>query len=111
MDSTPPEARFAALVDALRDTPGVAAPGAEGGRRFGDGALKAHGRIFAMLAQGRLVLKLPRQRVDALIQAGLGERFDPGHGRIMKEWLSLSPDAPEDWLALAREALAFVAPR
>jgi hypothetical protein len=51
-----------------------------------------------MLSKGRLVVKLPRQRIDALVATGAGERFDPGHGRLMKEWLPL-----------AREALAFVA--
>ena len=61
-----------------------------------------------MLVDGRLVLKLPAQRVNALIDSGDGTRFDPGHGRLMKEWVTLSPDV-DDWLPLAREALAFVA--
>lgn len=87
-------------------------PAAEAGKAkqgFGSSALKVHGKIFAMLVTGRLVLKLPRQRVDALIAAGDGARFDPGHGRLMKEWLSVEPASAADWLPLAREALAFVA--
>ena len=32
----------------------------------------------------------------------------PGHGRLMKEWLAVSPKSKLDWLALAKEALAFV---
>ena len=41
-----------------------------------------------MLVNDRLVVKLPRSRVDELVAAGEGDRFDPGHGRIQKEWLS-----------------------
>jgi hypothetical protein len=50
--------------------------------------------------------------VDALIAAGDGERFDPRRdGRLMKEWLVVAPSAEARWLALAREALAFVGAR
>jgi hypothetical protein len=62
-----------------------------------------------MLVKGRLVVKLPRQRVDALIASGDGARFDPGHGRLMKEWLTVEPASEEEWLPLAREAMEFVA--
>ena len=43
--------------------------------------------------------------------SGSGTRFDPGHGRLMKEWLVVEPTSDHDWLPLAREALAFVAAR
>lgn len=62
-----------------------------------------------MLSHGNLVVKLPKSRVDALIADGTGGPYDAGKGSPMKEWLAVSPDA--DWSALAREALAFVAPR
>jgi hypothetical protein len=77
------------------------------GRLFASDGLKVHGKIFAMLVRGSLVVKLPRARVDALIASESGERFDPGHGRLMKEWVVIAPGAG-DWLALAREARAFV---
>jgi hypothetical protein len=102
-----PEERYAALVDELVGGPGVTPPAAGSG--FGASALKADGRIFAMLVDGSLVVKLPRSRVDALIAAGEGGPFDAGKGRPMKEWVTLAPGA--DWPALAREALAFVSPR
>jgi len=76
-------------------------------RRFGSNGLKVDGRIFAMLAQSTVVMKLPRERVDALVAAGAGEPFDPGHGRRMTEWIALRGDTRR-WLALAREAHAFV---
>ncbi len=78
------------------------------GKGFGSAALKIEGKIFAMLsAKSQFVVKIPRQRVDELMEAGRGVRFDPGHGRIMKEWLAVDPDSEEDWLALAREAMEF----
>ncbi len=105
--------RYAAVIEALITVPGVACdPPGSGRRSFGDGALKVEGKIFAMVSsQDRFVVKLPRQRVEALIASGEGERFDPGHGRVMREWLSLKPDSSLDWLDLARRALDFVTPK
>lgn len=86
------------------------APGAE--QKFGSAALKVNNKIFAMLVRSKLVVKLPRQRVDALIASGDGEAFDPRQdGRLMKEWLSLDPMSDQDWLSLAREAMEFVSSR
>jgi hypothetical protein len=101
-----PQERYAALVEAFLGDHDVE----QSGRGFGADALKMHGKIFAMLAGGRLVVKLPRQRVDALVASGEGERFDPRRdGRLMREWLALAPTSEIDWLTLAREAKTFVA--
>ena len=81
------------------------------GEPFGAISLKTNGKIFAMLVNGRLVVKLDRQRVDELVGSGAGKRFDPGHGRLMKEWLDLDSDSDETWLDLATESEAFVAKR
>jgi len=75
---------------------------------FGSSALKVDGKIFAMLVKDWLVVKLPEHRVDTLVTLGEGERYDPGGGRFMKEWVTIGPQAHEQWLDLAREALAFV---
>lgn len=106
-----PEERYAALIAAFRDHPDVTPPnGPQSKRGFGASELKVHNKIFAMLSGGRLVVKLPRQRVDALVASGEGERFDPRRdGRLMKEWLALAPTSKLEWLPLAREAMAFVA--
>jgi hypothetical protein len=53
------------------------------------------------------VLKLPADRVTALIAAGEGVAFDANKGTAMREWFSLAPEADRDWLSLATEALAF----
>jgi hypothetical protein len=103
-----PEERFATIVEALLSNPDVTPP--SDGKRFGSSGLKIHNKISAMLVGGKLVVKLPKPRVDALIACGDGERFDPRRdGRLMKEWLSLEPTSEEEWLPLAREAMEFVA--
>ena len=55
-----------------------------------------------MVTRGRLVVKLGRPRVDELVAGGLGERFDTGRGRVMKEWFALTADRP--WEELTGEA-------
>jgi TfoX/Sxy family transcriptional regulator of competence genes len=79
-------------------------------RMFGSAGSRTHGKTFAMLVNGRLVVKLPRGRVEELLAAGAGDRFDPGHGRLMREWVSLAEAAdPTACRKLMAEALAFVA--
>jgi hypothetical protein len=80
---------------------------------FGSGALKVNGKIFAMVdSKGEFVVKLPKPRVDELVKAGVGTLFEPGPGRVMKEWLAMARE-PKDpnWLALAREGCRFVGAR
>ena len=74
----------------------------------GDPVYKVGGKIFAMLTEGRLVVKLPRQRVDELVGAGTGGPFEAGGGRVMREWVTVSPAHGEEWPALADEAHRFV---
>jgi hypothetical protein len=101
--------RYEDLVDELVGVVGVTPP--RGGGGFGRSALRFQGKIFAMLVRGRLVVKLPAGRVDALIAEGEGVHFDANKGTPMREWLSLDPDSGQDWLALAREALDFARSR
>ncbi len=98
--------RFAALVDAFADEPGVSLPGEPGHRGFGADALQVDGSIFAMLVKGALVLKLPASRVAHLVGSGAARPFANGAGRVMREWAVLA-DAGDD-LGLAREALEHV---
>jgi TfoX/Sxy family transcriptional regulator of competence genes len=93
--------RFAPVVAAFAGDPEVSA-----GTMMASFGLKVNGKIFAMVAKGRLVVKLPRSRVDELVNGGAGERFDPGHGRVMKEWIAIEGDA--GWVELAEEAHRFV---
>ena len=102
------EERYAALVETLLGETDVTSPSLDGPQRFGSTSLKINNKIFAMLVQGRLVVKLPAQRVDALAAAGEGQHFDPGKGQLMKEWFSVEPGAEDEWLPLATEAMQFV---
>lgn len=99
------EGRYEDLVDELIGAEGVTPP--RGGSGFGRSALRCQGKIFAMLVRGRLVLKLPARRVDELIEAGEGVRFDANKGTPMKEWFSLDSGSGRAWLPLASEALEF----
>jgi len=100
-----PEQRYEDLIDEFAGEDGVLPP--QGGSGFGRGALRYRRKIFAMLVRGRLVVKLPRPRVDELVAGGHGERFDANKGTPMKEWLSLDPESDLAWPPLAREALDF----
>jgi TfoX/Sxy family transcriptional regulator of competence genes len=103
-----PDARYEALVATFLSTTQASLSTKPG---FGSSALWVSGKIFAMLVRGRLVVKLPRQRVDALVAEGSAARWGPGTGRVMKEWLSIEPAFEDQWLALATEALRFVESR
>ena len=105
------EERFAKIVQALSRYSGVTPPDTtQPKKRFGSSGLKVHDKIFAMISsKGEFVVKLPEQRVDGLVTSGKGKRFDPGHGRLMKEWLTVETTSEEVWLQLAKEAMEFVA--
>jgi hypothetical protein len=100
------ETRFAILVAALADEPGVEL--ATGRRGFGRGTLQVRGRIFAMISGGRLVLKLPKDRVAELVATGTGAPFDAGKGRPLAEWVAVIDADDASWSDLARVAAAFV---
>jgi hypothetical protein len=104
-EETQAERRYEDLIGELIGSAGVTPP--QGGSGFGRSAVRFQKKIFVMLVRGRLVLKLPADRVDALIAAGEGVRFDANKGTPMKEWFSLDPDSEVPWLPLAQEALDF----
>ena len=58
-------------------------------------------------SKAQFVVKLPRERVDELVRLGIGEYFDPGHGRLMKEWVALDGHHSL-WVNLAKEARDYV---
>jgi len=87
----------------------IAKRGVTSGTGFGNSeGLRVSGKIFAMLVRGELVVKLPRDRVDELVDAGAARRFDAGKGRPMKEWASVSASASRRWRGLVEEARSFV---
>ena len=106
--STQTQRRFADVVERLASEAKVSV-GQTGKKGFGSSALQVNGKIFAMISSAdAFVVKLPKQRVEELEAAGVGQKFDPGRGRLMKEWLAVHPKSKQSWLALAREALSYV---
>ena len=94
---------LAPVADAFADVRGVSRR-----RMFSsENAFSVNGKIFAMLTRGCFVVKLPKERVDDLVEAGKGKRFDPGHGRLMREWISIEAGVLP-WVALAKEAHSYV---
>lgn len=82
-----------------------AAPDVAVGRMFGSEGYSVRGKLFAFVdSSGRLVVKLPEERID---------RLDLDHmvmrGRPMREWAAVPYDGGLDrWRDLATEAYAFV---
>ena len=99
---------YAVVVAALCAEAGVSQGAST--RGFGAGTLRAHGKIFAMLAsRERFVVKLPQARVAELLENGAGAPFDMGHGRVMRERVVITAADPSRRIALAREAWLHVA--
>ena len=98
-------ARLDALAAAFADQPGVTV--GHGRRGFGSGTLMVDGRIFALVSDERLVLKLPAPRVAALISDGQGLPYTAGKTTPLREWVEVS-GAADAWPDLGREALLFV---
>lgn len=102
-----PEERFKKVASAMRRNSEVSLGATKG---FGSSALTVGGKIFAMLAPKHgFVMKLPKARVDELVDCGEGTRFEPGPGRVMKEWFVVDAGSDLDWATLASEAMKFVA--
>ena len=55
---------------------------------------------------GTLVLKLPRERVTELVDAGTGDPFAPA-GKVFREWVSIPAPDRELWRELLAEAVGF----
>ena len=99
------ESRFAAIASGFLDDPNVTE-----GTGFGSGpGLRIRGKIFAMLVGGRLAVKLPRERIDELVDRGVGVRLETGRARPMKEWITVAATHADDWEGLMGESREFVA--
>jgi hypothetical protein len=98
------ETQFEVAVERFSGDPRVTSGtgfGASPGRRV-------DGRIFAMLVQGQLVVKLPGSRVAELVETGVARWFDAGKGRPMREWASISLSDVRLWPRLVAEGYEFV---
>ncbi len=71
---------------------------------FGFDCLRINGKVFAKLHNGHLVMKLPTNRIAALVDSGQVSCYEL-RGRLMKEWAVISTS--KDIIALAEEARVF----
>lgn len=77
------------------------------GTMFGSRGLRTGRKFFAVWWHEQLVVKLPPDRLTALVQAGEGSPFEPMEGRRMNGWILLGESA--EWAPLVEEARAYVA--
>lgn len=105
-DASPARKLYEDLTDDLLYDPAV-------GRStmMGHPCLRRAGRFFASFDPRAdcLVVKLPAERVEALIDAGKGEPFAP-NGKVFREWVSVPTPHPSSWARLLAEALDFAGP-
>jgi hypothetical protein len=97
------DARFDVIAARYRGLDGVTSGTGFGGNP----GVRVGGRIFAMLVNDALVVKLSGPRAAELASAGIGRPFEVGR-RVMREWLTVPADSAADWSALVDEAFAFV---
>ena len=70
-------------------------------------SLKTKRKMFVMLSKDNYVVKLPKERVAELLNSGEGQPYDPGNGKIMKEWVIIPLELSDKWIAYASEAKKF----
>lgn len=89
--------------------PLLAAGAIDEGTIMGGRCVRLRGEFLAMpYHRGPgLVVKLPRERVVALIAAGAGAPFSP-NGRVFREWLHVPCYDAALWDALLAEGREFV---
>ena len=93
--------KYAPIVAAFKKKRDV-----KGGVLMASFSLSVNGKIFAFFPRGTYVVKLPKRRVDEMIEAGTGKSFGPGK-RIMKGWVAVDAER-ESWISIAQEAYDFV---
>jgi hypothetical protein len=76
---------------------------------MGHPCLRVDGAFFAALRPktGELIVKLPRDRVAAMVADGSGAPFAP-NGRVFREWVSVSTVDEARWREFLADAKTFV---
>ena len=71
--------------------------------------LRVNGQFFACVESrtGNLIVKLPADRVTALVTSGIGISVAPS-GRVFREWVASPIPEKDEWTAFLEEARAFV---
>ena len=61
-----------------------------------------------MFYKGDLVVKLSPKRIKELINEKIGESFDPGTGKSMKDRILLRFSRKDMWIKISEESKRFV---
>ena len=93
--------KYIKLVEHFLQNPDISQAKKNG---FGSG-LRVHGKVFAMPAKGKLVVKLPPERIIELTNASLGEPYQYGN-KVSKGWFVIASE--EKWKTYAEEAFNYV---
>ena len=90
-------------------TPFLADESVSKGTMMGFPCLRVNGDFFASAdyRSGDLIVKLPAERVQALIDEDEGEPFAP-NGRRFREWIQIVERDAGRWQELIAEAQSFV---
>ena len=95
---------FWSLADAM-----LASGAVEKGTMMGFPCLRVSGKFFASLERNTddLIVKLPKDRVNELIENGEASPFAP-NGRVFKEWALINDIDEAKWQEYIDEAMVFV---
>lgn len=96
-----------AVIDDMLDQPEI-----KSGKSWGYPSYRANNRIFLFVGGDGIALKLPTERIQALIANHDGATpFSPVDGTTWKQWVSLDHLDPDDYRQyhdLFEESIAFV---
>jgi hypothetical protein len=70
--------------------------------------IKYDDKMFIMFYKGDLVVKLSPDRIKELINNHIGEPFDPGTGRLMKDRILLKVSKKDLWIKISEESKKYV---
>jgi hypothetical protein len=70
-------------------------------------SLKIKRKMFVFLNKENITVKLPKKRVIELLESGEGLPYNPGNGKIMKEWVTIPLESSGKWTAFVEEGMRF----
>lgn len=107
MERRPDHERFWGVADGF-----IASGRVEEGTVMGHHCLRAtpRGGFVATVdrSTGNLVVKLPREHVEELVESGNGLPFAPG-GKTFRDWVQIPTYNADEWAQLIDDSISFVA--
>jgi len=69
--------------------------------------IKYNDKMFIMFYKGDIVVKLATNRINEFIKEGIGEPFDPGTGKPMKNRMLIKASKKKHWIKVSEESKKF----